>query len=296
MDIHAAQEILQLPPNFTPVDAKKQYHRLCLRFHPDKNRAEDASARFREVNRAYRFLQDSGATDGASRAAAVPRSYDDMLLDFITAMYADTGFSDVLFRFVKDVMSGDLVLSLELLREKSAKVLVDCCRFLSSNRAALGIPIEVMGAINEVIKTRSGAESVYVASPSLQDMFDSNVLRLNYRGAFYLIPLWHSSLSFDIDDTGELDVSCIPDLPGHMSLDNDNNLHVYVRTKAERLLDKHSFDIDLEVTKLSVLTQRLRLTRHQTVTYEGQGIPRIDERDIYNNEVRGNIVVHLELA
>ena len=82
MDIQTAQTILQLPPNFVPADIKKQYHKLSLRYHPDKNKSVDANERFQEINRAYRFLCEN-ETDGRS----IPMNYDDILFSLINMTY-----------------------------------------------------------------------------------------------------------------------------------------------------------------------------------------------------------------
>ena len=37
---------------------KKAYHKLALQFHPDKNAASDAPAKFRKVQEAYEILSD----------------------------------------------------------------------------------------------------------------------------------------------------------------------------------------------------------------------------------------------
>ena len=138
--------------------------------------------------------------------------------------------------------------------------------------------------------------NVYIVTPSLSDMYESNVLKLDYSGDIYLIPLWHSDLSFDMkEDNAELEITCAPDLPDHMSLDNDNGLHVYIRTSVQSLLSKEFLTVDLQIKSLDIAVSCIRVTRHQTIVYKGLGIPRINEDDIYNNEDKGDIVIHIEL-
>ena len=47
--------ILELPKNFTESKLK-QYHKLSLKYHPDKNRDSDTTNKFREINEAYETL------------------------------------------------------------------------------------------------------------------------------------------------------------------------------------------------------------------------------------------------
>ena len=51
-------EVLELPRSATPEDIKKAFRRLALRYHPDRNKSEDAGERFKEINEAYQVLSD----------------------------------------------------------------------------------------------------------------------------------------------------------------------------------------------------------------------------------------------
>lgn len=48
--------ILEINRNSTEVEIKRAYRKLALKYHPDINNANDATALFRDVNEAYRTL------------------------------------------------------------------------------------------------------------------------------------------------------------------------------------------------------------------------------------------------
>jgi curved DNA-binding protein CbpA len=53
-------EILEVPPNATPLEIKKAYRRLALQHHPDRNQGSLESAeRFKQIGEAYECLSDS---------------------------------------------------------------------------------------------------------------------------------------------------------------------------------------------------------------------------------------------
>jgi DnaJ family protein C protein 1 len=61
--------MLTLPAQATASELKKAFYKVSLQLHPDKNRAPNAEAQYREVVNAYEVLSDS-----VSRA-----NYDDAL-------------------------------------------------------------------------------------------------------------------------------------------------------------------------------------------------------------------------
>ena len=48
-------EVLEIPRDSSAEDIKKQYKKLALKWHPDKNvgREEEATAHFKEINTSY---------------------------------------------------------------------------------------------------------------------------------------------------------------------------------------------------------------------------------------------------
>ncbi len=51
-------EILDVPKTASEQDLKKAFRKLAMEFHPDRNKAEDAPEKFKEINRAYEVLSD----------------------------------------------------------------------------------------------------------------------------------------------------------------------------------------------------------------------------------------------
>ncbi|MGB1749850.1 MAG: DnaJ domain-containing protein, partial [Dehalococcoidia bacterium] len=51
-------EVLGVSRDATAEDLKKAFRKQALKYHPDRNKEEDASDRFKEVNEAYQVLSD----------------------------------------------------------------------------------------------------------------------------------------------------------------------------------------------------------------------------------------------
>ncbi len=62
MNKQEAYKILELSPNSSLEDVKKQYKKLAKTLHPDVNKASDAESKFKQINEAFEFIK-SGKSD-----------------------------------------------------------------------------------------------------------------------------------------------------------------------------------------------------------------------------------------
>jgi len=51
-------ELLSVSKTATPDEVKRAYRKLAMQYHPDRNKDEEAAARFKEINEAYEVLHD----------------------------------------------------------------------------------------------------------------------------------------------------------------------------------------------------------------------------------------------
>ena len=107
----------------------------------------------------------------------------------------------------------------------------------------------------------------------------------------------------DKEQNNDLIVKCIPDIPDHISIDENNNLHINVihRTNLRDLLEKNQIEYvcydrkDNELISLKIPINTLYIRKHQTIKFFKMGIPKINLKDMYSIDRKSDIIVHLEL-
>jgi len=52
-------DILGVPKTATAAQIKSSYRKLALQWHPDRNKSQEAEAKFKEINEAYQILSDT---------------------------------------------------------------------------------------------------------------------------------------------------------------------------------------------------------------------------------------------
>ena len=80
MNLIEAKILLELPKKYTDEIIKKNYRRLILQFHPDKNKEPHANEKFAKINEAYKLLINENKIQNKGQ-----NIIDDILHSFTTS-------------------------------------------------------------------------------------------------------------------------------------------------------------------------------------------------------------------
>jgi hypothetical protein len=294
----------------TPDVVVRQYRRMALKYHPDKNDNSDEShTAFIQLTNAYDIvrtvvaLSEEDAADDTSES--VPTGYFDVLSQFVkSVMTAGTDpdmnhdRTNVLRKKIIEIVIDYQCVSVSMFENIDRETSVSIYQFLCAYRDTLYISTDVLDRIRTVIQSKFEDLRIYTITPTLDDMLLDKVFKLNVDGFTYLVPLWHKEVYFD-DKTRpnqEILVLCEPQVDDLVCrLDENNNIHIAGEIVFSRdLLDKDGWS-DIAVpgsTKtVRVLNRCLVLASTQVVRVVGHGVLRIHEKDMYNNIDRGDICV-----
>ena len=201
------------------------------------------------------------------------------------------------------------------MHEKEAALVLlqrECRTQLLKYKNVLHMNESILTLLREIILEKFKDIQIYILNPSIDDLFENNVYKLEINKTLYFVPLWHGELYFDaisedkkenkernggtVLSSNEYDiiVKCIPDLPQHISIDENNNLYVNVNIPFQTsLLKEKSIPIYLGKKRFDIKTERLLIREKQTLVFKNMGVSLINENDIYSVERKGDVYVKI---
>ena len=288
-----AREIIGFGENepITGNELKRKYRRLALQFHPDKNgNSVESAENFKLIHDAYEYLQmhiDSQESDENPTASEAGDDYTTMLQRFIESIIQSPNMSEIIKEIV---MNGCKKMSTRLFENMSKDTSMELLSFISKHRNILHIDPDTIQCVREIILEKYKNDQIYILNPTLDDLLENNVYKLDIDSKIYLVPLWHSEVYFDGSGC-DIIVQCIPDLPANMYIDENNALHVNINAPFNISL----LDSSVVLFKLGKQTFPLQVQfkRTQTCYLHNQGISVIDEKNMYNVFPKGGVYVKI---
>lgn len=290
MNSTLAREIIGFDENepITADELKRKYRRLALQFHPDKNgNSAESAENFKLIHDAYEYLQMHIGSQTEDETPEAGHDYMTMLQRFIESIIQSPNMSEIIKEIV---MNGCKKMSTRLFENMSKDTSMEMLSFISKYRNILHIDQDTIQCVREIILEKYKNDEIYILNPSLDDLLENNIYKLDVDGKIYLVPLWHSEVYFDGSGC-DIIVQCIPDLPENMYIDENNALHVNINAPFTiSLLD--SPVVLFKLGKQSFPLQ-VQFKRTQTCYLHNQGISIIDEKNMYNIFPKGGVYVKI---
>jgi len=296
---------------------KKQYRLLALKYHPDKNRSLDASARFQNIHSAYEYLRKEVDNNFVEENY---RDFDEIFKLFLDSVLDNEYviIKKILIVLIPKIISAlktiDIIKIREIIQPINGEILNKLAEFFVKYECIFeGYDIRnLSNTLNEYIYNISLPRKVYreadlepqntiyeynhlLLHPVLDDLFQNNLYKCLESGHHLLIPLWHQELVYDLSGV-ELLVECYPVLPDNISIDDKNDIYIGLEYDILELWGMDILEIELGSERFYIDRNSLHFKENQKITLKGKGISRINESDIYSIEEKGDIHVYIKIT
>jgi hypothetical protein len=304
--------------NISLNELKKYYHIQCLIYHPDKNNiCENSTLLFQNINSAYNVLKDIISTDDNddnhdNDNDSKTNNYNDLLvtfLNFIIKYYSNndalTGFTDDITKFKHNANIHIKAIITSLFDNFSIVILEDLyCYLLKYNKLKSHENTEntennIYNTIIDIIKTileeKLSDHSIYILTPKLTNLLNSDVYKLEINDVIVYIPLWHNEMKFENNI-----IKIEPLLDDTISIDEHNNIHYTYYNNFNNIIEllksNSNIAIDLADQTIEININDLKFSKYQVYNVKHKGIPKINTLAILDNSNKGDIYFHIHLA
>jgi hypothetical protein len=219
MIIKEARELLGITDTiFTLKELKQQYRINALRYHPDKNREIDTSAKFQEIKAAYDYLlpyvisdseldmdmdmdQDQEQENNTTGPTGSSSSYSVILKYFMGSLqttYSER-MNDVMKEMVEKMLSVCEKQAIQILEKIEGLKFQTVYTVLTKYRHVFLLSPEFYVEMEKMRekKRRMGSIDIIELHPKIEDVFAHMVYKLTRNEETYYVPLWHQEMIFE---------------------------------------------------------------------------------------------------
>jgi curved DNA-binding protein CbpA len=280
---------------------KKQYKKLALKHHPDKNgNTFESNEKFKQINESYSYLK----SEFKFEEEFIEEIYDlnsslyyDILRGFMKTVF-EGKYTEILSKIVNDIMGAGKKISVKLFDDLDKDTALNIYTFLSNYRSTLHLNQDILDSIREIVVKKYDNVEVYKLNPGINDLLNNNLYKLYVENELFLVPLWHNESYFDGSGC-EIIVICDPELPEGVKIDDDNNIcinkEIYGYSDLLSMIYlNESIKVNVGENEYEIPISNLYMKREQYYRIKNQGLSK-NKQDIYDVSEKTDIIVKINI-
>lgn len=298
MNIKKATKKLELSIPFSLIELKRNYHKLSLKVHPDKNNSPNATSEFQELNDAYEYLKDN--IDNCSNMKHqfdVNDEFDifEILNNFTSKINIKKIDKSIIIDIIEKITSNSAFICKEIFEGMDKQMSINLFEYLKKYADVFNISVDTLNKISDIINDKFKNDEIIKLHPNINNLINDDIYKLEFNKTTYYIPLWHDEIIYDLSNNNQLIVIVVPELEDHISIDDYNNIHIHLTKNIKGLIESKNILFNLGEKVFNIHCSELYIKRKQKYVYKKQGISKIDTNNVYDISKKGDIIVHLTI-
>ena len=312
MNIQKACDILELSPSFSLKELKHNYHLQALKYHPDKNKGNNTQDKFIEINEAYQFLtvylEVQHETTGINGTTGT-NDYLSFMENFLNSTNQNIS-KETISQFIQLFSQKTYDISIIMFKELNKDTAIKIYKYLVQYKDIFKLENNILQEMEKNIRERVKDDNIIILNPTIDNLLDEDIYKLDFQNDIYYIPLWHNEISYDISNSpspslsssssqehkhSTLLVKCIPSLPDYISLDQHNNIHINIKSSIQTLFSKDILEIQCGGKVFELSVAKLNIKKKQIYIIYNKGISLINTQEIFDVSRKSHVYIHIEV-
>ena len=145
-----------------------------------------------------------------------------------------------------------------------------------------------------IIKKKLELYNIYILNPTIKNILNSEIYKLEIDNNIVCIPLWHNELNYENNI-----IKIEPILDYNIIIDKCNNIQYYYKNTFENVINKLRANENIIINIADFIYEipicKLKFIEKQNYFFLNKGIPIINCDNIFDNGKNGNIIVEIIL-
>jgi curved DNA-binding protein CbpA len=202
--------------------------------------------------------------------------------------------NELLNQILQKVCNSCEEIALDFLNNLDKNILIKSYNIINKYSNVLHIDNDFLEKMNKIIKKKYEKDECIVLNPTIDDLFENNLYRINVNEFVYIIPLWHDELVYD-NSGNDIYVKCLPVLPDNINIIENNNIHVNIEFNIDEIIKNEFLKIKIGKKVFEVPREHLNFKKYQKIWLFKKGISRINTIDIYDVSNKSDIIINIEI-
>ena len=134
--------------------------------------------------------------------------------------------------------------------------------------------------------------NIILLNPSIDDLFQDNIYKLEINDETHYIPLWHDEVVID-----NMIIKNIPDIQSNINISANHDIIIKHSISIVELFNNGLININIGNKDIKIYSNDVKLSKYpQLIVFKNQGKIIPNKNNLYDNKKRSNIIIELTLT